>query len=157
MYTFHPSFTRLLITSINCVKCGMRINSAAIFRVKIAWSRVSKQLIPRTGAYKMTATTVLFLSKHLHFYTCVGNTPCGLSPRKYGGFVSRIMNSCMQCKSINAEKDVVLLKFCSGAYTWVIWGKRSPGFGSKSMCNGLCRNNLKNKVYTFITCSTSWY
>ena len=35
----------------------MRINSAA----KIAWSRMSKQLIPRTDAYKMAVTTVLVL------------------------------------------------------------------------------------------------
>ena len=40
----------------------------------------------------------------------------------------RIMNSCMQCKSINAEIDVRLLIFLmgGGAYTRVIWGKRPP-------------------------------
>ena len=38
--------------SITFVKCAMRINSAAILRVKIVWSR-------GTDAYKMAATIVL--------------------------------------------------------------------------------------------------
>ena len=35
------------------LKYAMRINLAAILHVKIAWSRASKQLVPRTDAYKM--------------------------------------------------------------------------------------------------------
>ena len=61
-YTFPLlSFQRLLVPSIKFVKCAMRINSAAILRVKIVWSRTTKQLVPRTDAYKMAATTVFVL------------------------------------------------------------------------------------------------
>ena len=60
------SFARLLVPSIKFVKCAMRINLAAILRVKIAWSRASKRLVPRTDAYKMTATTVSVLCTDLY-------------------------------------------------------------------------------------------
>ena len=52
----------------------MRINSAAILRVKIAWSRASKQLVPSTDAYKMAATSVfvLWLMQLFFSYAHVG-------------------------------------------------------------------------------------
>ena len=35
-----------IVPSIKYVKCAMRINSPAILRKKIAWSRASKRLVP---------------------------------------------------------------------------------------------------------------
>ena len=82
-------FARLLVLSIKFVKWAMRINSATILCVKIAWSHASKRIVPRMDAYKMAATTVLVLygrcvvsvgagnttifSKNLHFCACAGN------------------------------------------------------------------------------------
>ena len=61
------------------------------------------------------------------------------------------MNSCIQCKSINAEIDVVLLIVVGGgAYTWVIWGKRPPGFWAQVHVQNEGTHTCAGTVYIYI-------
>ena len=70
----------------------MRINSATILSVKIAWSCASKKLVPMArriqnggnncfgpmagAGYLSVQVIQQFFSKNLHFCACVGNTLC---------------------------------------------------------------------------------